>query len=104
MMKALVFFCALMLILPSLEGMPGRPPPCCTELAKTFRHHILKRVRDVTVQNKDGVCNIKAVVLHFKKRTVCVDPENRALLTWLCMHKHHRKTCSLLTQGTSFPR
>ncbi|XP_078533361.1 C-C motif chemokine 27 [Lissotriton helveticus] len=104
MMKAPLFFCVLTLVLPSLGGMPGRPPPCCTELATTFHRHILKHVQNVTVQNKDGVCNIKAVLLHFKRRKVCVDAENHSLLTWLCTHKRHRKICSLLTKGTGFPR
>nr|XP_006013836.1 PREDICTED: C-C motif chemokine 28-like isoform X1 [Latimeria chalumnae] len=62
---------------------------CCTEVASVFPAKLLRKVKSFKLQKADGVCDICAVVLHYKDRQFCVDPKNKHLKAW--MRQNHQK-------------
>nr|XP_006013837.1 PREDICTED: C-C motif chemokine 28-like isoform X2 [Latimeria chalumnae] len=50
---------------------------------------LLRKVKSFKLQKADGVCDICAVVLHYKDRQFCVDPKNKHLKAW--MRQNHQK-------------
>ncbi|XP_043930113.1 C-C motif chemokine 28-like [Protopterus annectens] len=56
---------------------------CCTEVSKDATKTLLRRVKEYQIQKQDGICDIKAVVLHHKSKMYCVDPEGKNIRKWL---------------------
>ncbi|XP_043930102.1 C-C motif chemokine 28-like [Protopterus annectens] len=56
---------------------------CCTQVAKDFNPMQLRHVKQYEIQKQDGICDIKAVVLHYKTKFYCVDPEGKHVKKWL---------------------
>ncbi|XP_021490113.1 C-C motif chemokine 27 isoform X5 [Meriones unguiculatus] len=80
----------LMLLLSPTPGA-GLPLPssttCCTQLYRQpLPSRLLRRIVQVELQEADGDCHLKAVVLHLARRSVCVHPQNRSLARWFERH------------------
>uniref|UniRef100_A0A8C2EHD4 Chemokine interleukin-8-like domain-containing protein n=1 Tax=Cyprinus carpio TaxID=7962 RepID=A0A8C2EHD4_CYPCA len=46
---------------------------CCLRVSKYIRREDLHSVSKYEIQQKSGVCEIDAVVLHIKKKRICAD-------------------------------
>ncbi|XP_063813533.1 C-C motif chemokine 27 [Pseudophryne corroboree] len=75
--------CILVITAPPGQGMPFHPVPCCTKLAKRIPKNLLQQVTKVRFQKNDGICSLKAIVLHVEDQQRCMDPNNRALQAWV---------------------
>ncbi|XP_031215788.1 C-C motif chemokine 28 [Mastomys coucha] len=56
---------------------------CCTELSHHVSRRLLERVNSCSIQRADGDCDLAAVILHVKRRRICVSPHNRTLKQWM---------------------
>ncbi|XP_040276773.1 C-C motif chemokine 28-like [Bufo bufo] len=92
-MCPLKFLILLLLLLLSItvthQGLAPSSASCCTQVAKHIPRNMLQQVTKVQLQKKDGICNIKAIVLHVDNQLKCMDPKNRLLQKWV--RKHHPK-------------
>ncbi|KAM3936642.1 C-C motif chemokine 27 [Leptodactylus fuscus] len=68
------------------QGLPSSTSSCCTKLAFHIPKNMLRRVTDVQLQKKDGICHIRAIVLHVNNQLKCMDPANRFLHQWVQKH------------------
>ncbi|XP_068128471.1 C-C motif chemokine 27 [Hyperolius riggenbachi] len=74
---------AVVIMAAVCQGMPTHSVSCCTKLAKNFPKNLLKQVTKVRFQKKDGVCNLRAIVLYIGNQQKCVDPQNKTVQTWI---------------------
>ncbi|XP_059132608.1 C-C motif chemokine 28 [Peromyscus eremicus] len=56
---------------------------CCTEVSHHISRRLLERVNSCSIQRADGDCDLAAVILHVKRRRICVSPHNRTLKRWM---------------------
>ncbi|XP_037654006.1 C-C motif chemokine 27 [Choloepus didactylus] len=80
---------SLLLLLLLLRPDPGTAlllpsvTTCCTELyKKTPSNKLLRKVIRVELQEADGDCHLRALVLHLGERSVCIHPQNCSLIQW----------------------
>ncbi|XP_043930123.1 C-C motif chemokine 28-like [Protopterus annectens] len=64
---------------------------CCTEVSKDAPKKLLRHVKEYQIQKQDGICEIKAVVLHHKTKLYCVDLEGKNVKKWLKRKQRGRK-------------
>ncbi|EDM10422.1 chemokine (C-C motif) ligand 28 [Rattus norvegicus] len=56
---------------------------CCTEVSHHIPRRLLERVNSCSIQRADGDCDLAAVILHVKRRRICVSPHNPTLKRWM---------------------
>ncbi|XP_042546469.1 C-C motif chemokine 28 [Dipodomys spectabilis] len=56
---------------------------CCTEVSHHVSRRLLERVNTCHIQRADGDCDLAAVVLHVKRRRVCVSPHSLTIKQWM---------------------
>ncbi|XP_021064470.1 C-C motif chemokine 28 [Mus pahari] len=56
---------------------------CCTEVSHHVSRRLLERVSSCSIQRADGDCDLAAVILHVKRRRICISPHNRTLKHWM---------------------
>nr|XP_013008295.2 LOW QUALITY PROTEIN: C-C motif chemokine 28 [Cavia porcellus] len=77
---------------------------CCTEVSHRISRRLLERVTVCRIQRADGDCDLAAVILHVKRRRICISPHNHTVNQWMkaqaakknskgniCHKKHHSK-------------
>ncbi|XP_067838208.1 C-C motif chemokine 27-like [Heptranchias perlo] len=73
-------------LLHTVTAMPGSHAiNCCTQVYNKINTRLLRRVIKFEIQG-DQICDIKAVVLYTRLRTICADPDNAVLGMWLVKH------------------
>nr|XP_010964619.1 C-C motif chemokine 28 [Camelus bactrianus] len=105
---ALMALAACVALHPS-EAILPIASSCCTEVS----HHISRRLLERVIQRADGDCDLAAVILHVKRRRICVSAHNHVIKQWMkeqaakkdakgnvCQKKHHgRKNSKGAHQG-----
>ncbi|KAG7272142.1 hypothetical protein CRUP_010211 [Coryphaenoides rupestris] len=83
-MKSAILICLLLLSCLYLSQAQGSYDSCCLGHVRTMRSRAMRIVQRYTLQEADGVCNIRAVVFFLKKRpkrekpqTVCANPNHQ---------------------------
>ncbi|XP_041106591.1 C-C motif chemokine 28-like [Polyodon spathula] len=56
---------------------------CCSQTGTRIPMRLLKRVNKFEIQKSNGICDIKAVILHYRRKKFCADPENNTLKKWI---------------------
>nr|XP_048299033.1 C-C motif chemokine 28 [Myodes glareolus] len=56
---------------------------CCTEVSHHISRRLLERVNACSIQRADGDCDLAAVILHVKRRRICISPHNHMLKRWM---------------------
>uniref|UniRef100_A0A8D1QU16 C-C motif chemokine n=1 Tax=Sus scrofa TaxID=9823 RepID=A0A8D1QU16_PIG len=56
---------------------------CCTEVSHHISRRLLERVNTCRLQRADGDCDLAAVILHVKRRRICVSPHNHLIKQWM---------------------
>ncbi|PNJ17654.1 CCL28 isoform 2 [Pongo abelii] len=56
---------------------------CCTEVSPHISRRLLERVNMCRIQRADGDCDLAAVILHVKRRRICVSPHNHTVKQWM---------------------
>ncbi|XP_017505908.3 C-C motif chemokine 28 isoform X1 [Manis javanica] len=56
---------------------------CCTEVSHHISRRLLERVNICRIQKADGDCDLAAVILHVKRRRICVSPHNHVMKRWM---------------------
>ncbi|XP_055451787.1 C-C motif chemokine 28 [Psammomys obesus] len=56
---------------------------CCTEVSHHISRRLLERVNSCSIQRADGDCDLAAVILHVKRRRICISPHNHTLKQWM---------------------
>ncbi|XP_059950308.1 C-C motif chemokine 28 [Mesoplodon densirostris] len=56
---------------------------CCTEVSHHISRRLLERVTTCSIQRADGDCDLAAVILHIKRRRICVSPHNHVIKQWM---------------------
>ncbi|KAM5264396.1 C-C motif chemokine 28 [Ctenodactylus gundi] len=56
---------------------------CCTEVSHHISRRLLERVNTCRIQRVDGDCDLAAVILHVKRRRICVSPHNPTVKQWM---------------------
>ncbi|KAM4875171.1 C-C motif chemokine 28 isoform 1-T1 [Thomomys bottae] len=69
--------------LPTSEAILPIASSCCTEVSHHVSRRLLERVHTCRIQRADGDCDLAAVVLHVKRRRVCVSPNSHAIKQWM---------------------
>ncbi|XP_041087343.1 C-C motif chemokine 28-like [Polyodon spathula] len=62
---------------------------CCSQTGTSIPMRLLKKINKFDIQKSDGICDIKAVILHYRRKKFCADPENSTLKKWI-RHKSGR--------------
>ncbi|KAL1782811.1 hydroxymethylglutaryl-CoA synthase, cytoplasmic [Sigmodon hispidus] len=70
-------------ILQTSEAILPIASSCCTEVSHHISRRLLQRVNSCSIQRADGDCDLAAVILHVKRRRICVSPHNRTLKRWM---------------------
>ncbi|KAK1174427.1 C-C motif chemokine 28-like [Acipenser oxyrinchus oxyrinchus] len=63
---------------------------CCSQTGTRIPMRLLKRVNKFDIQKSDGICDIKAVILYYRRKKFCADPENNSLKKWIRVWKSGR--------------
>ncbi|XP_005999079.1 C-C motif chemokine 28-like [Latimeria chalumnae] len=79
----LLFTVTILAVMEYLEAIPMSHMNCCTQVSNSVTKSLLRKVERVQIQDHDGICHMKAMVLHIKGRKLCVNPRNKLLLKWL---------------------
>uniref|UniRef100_A0A4W5M6V0 Chemokine interleukin-8-like domain-containing protein n=1 Tax=Hucho hucho TaxID=62062 RepID=A0A4W5M6V0_9TELE len=69
-MVMLLFLCAL-----AVTTTEGGIPKCCVKTSMDIPTNVLKKVKRVEMQRSSGVCEISAIILHMKGKTLCAHPK-----------------------------
>ncbi|KAM6224359.1 C-C motif chemokine 28 [Rhynchocyon petersi] len=56
---------------------------CCTEVSHHVSRRLLERVTACRIQRADGDCDLAAVILHLRRRRICVSPHSHSLKQWM---------------------
>ncbi|NWV84133.1 CCL28 protein, partial [Dasyornis broadbenti] len=80
-----VWFPTLLLLFLAL--FPGAFD-CCTKISDGIPRGILRRVKWFDIQEADGPCHLEAVILYFKGKKLCVNPQIRKFRKWMKKIKH----------------
>ncbi|XP_037020322.2 C-C motif chemokine 28 [Artibeus jamaicensis] len=79
---ALAALAACVALYPS-EAILPIASSCCTEVSQHISRRLLERVNVCRIQRADGDCDLAAVILHFKRRRICVSPHSRTVKQWM---------------------
>uniref|UniRef100_A0A8D1F0J5 C-C motif chemokine n=2 Tax=Sus scrofa TaxID=9823 RepID=A0A8D1F0J5_PIG len=79
---ALVALAACVALHPS-EAILPIASSCCTEVSHHISRRLLERVNTCRLQRADGDCDLAAVILHVKRRRICVSPHNHLIKQWM---------------------
>ncbi|KAM5330038.1 C-C motif chemokine 28 [Glossophaga mutica] len=79
---ALAALAACVALCPS-EAILPIASSCCTEVSQHIPRRLLERVNVCRIQRADGDCDLAAVILHLKRRRICVSPHSRAVKQWM---------------------
>ncbi|OCU02557.1 C-C motif chemokine 28 [Xenopus laevis] len=84
-MKPLAWLSAALFLglVPISEEFFSGSISCCTEHSDKVSQGLLQRVRKFEIQQNNGICNIRAVVLYTKHKALCVNPNNVLLNEWI---------------------
>ncbi|XP_003925934.1 C-C motif chemokine 28 [Saimiri boliviensis] len=74
---------AVCVALHASEAILPIPSSCCTEVSHHISRRLLERVNMCHIQRADGDCDLSAVILHVKRRRICVSPHNRTVKQWI---------------------
>ncbi|XP_051028213.1 C-C motif chemokine 28 [Acomys russatus] len=74
---------AVCMALQTSEAILPIASSCCTEVSHHVSRRLLERVNSCSIQRADGDCDLAAVILHVKRRRICVSPHNRTLKQWM---------------------
>ncbi|XP_047586837.1 C-C motif chemokine 28 isoform X3 [Lutra lutra] len=56
---------------------------CCTEVSHHISRRLLERVNLCRIQRADGDCDLAAVILHVRRRRICVSPRGPVIKQWI---------------------
>ncbi|XP_069820718.1 C-C motif chemokine 28 [Dendropsophus ebraccatus] len=56
---------------------------CCTQLGENVSKSLLKQVKRYSIQRQDGTCHLQAVLLHLKRKILCISPKNKKVEQWI---------------------
>ncbi|XP_046528207.1 C-C motif chemokine 28 [Equus asinus] len=56
---------------------------CCTEVSHHISRRLLEKVNSCRIQRADGDCDLAAVILHVKRRRICVSPHSHNIKKWM---------------------
>ncbi|XP_075432021.1 C-C motif chemokine 28 [Ascaphus truei] len=56
---------------------------CCTEVSQDITDVILERVLGFELQESDGICNLRAVRLYTRRKTLCANPDHTIVKNWM---------------------
>ncbi|XP_041606428.1 C-C motif chemokine 28 isoform X2 [Vulpes lagopus] len=56
---------------------------CCTEVSHHISRRLLERVNICRIQRADGDCDLAAVILHVRRRRLCVSPHSHVIKQWM---------------------
>ncbi|XP_019657825.1 C-C motif chemokine 28 [Ailuropoda melanoleuca] len=56
---------------------------CCTEVSHHISRRLLERVNLCRIQRADGDCDLAAVILHVRRRRICVSPHSHVIKQWM---------------------
>ncbi|KAK2488819.1 hypothetical protein MC885_021899 [Smutsia gigantea] len=79
---ALLALAACVALRPS-EAILPIASSCCTEVAHHVSRRLLERVNLCHMQKADGDCDLAAVILHVKRRRICVSPHSPIIKQWM---------------------
>ncbi|KAM4809537.1 C-C motif chemokine 28 [Rhinophrynus dorsalis] len=79
LLNAAVFLCLLYLS----EAFSASSVSCCTELGDHIPKRMLRRAKSYKIQQSNGICNLRAIVLYTKHKILCVNPKNRIIKKWI---------------------
>ncbi|XP_003793011.1 C-C motif chemokine 28 isoform X1 [Otolemur garnettii] len=74
---------AVCVALHSSEAILPIASSCCTEVSHHISRRLLERVNMCRIQRADGDCDLAAVILHVKRRRICVSPHNHTIEQWM---------------------
>ncbi|KAE8636386.1 hypothetical protein XENTR_v10002968 [Xenopus tropicalis] len=77
---------------------------CCTEHSDQISRGLLQRVRKFEIQQNNGLCNIRAVVLYTKHKVLCANPDNVLLNQWIEKRKGKEKKKKNISWGSKKKR
>nr|XP_025723108.1 C-C motif chemokine 28 [Callorhinus ursinus] len=69
--------------LPSSEAILPIASSCCTEVSHHVSRRLLERVNLCRIQRADGDCDLAAVILHVRRRRICVSPHSHVIKQWM---------------------
>ncbi|XP_045856008.1 C-C motif chemokine 28 isoform X4 [Meles meles] len=69
--------------LPNSEAILPIASSCCTELSHHISQRLLERVNLCRIQRADGDCDLAAVILHIRRRRICVSPHSPVIKQWM---------------------
>uniref|UniRef100_A0A8D2CRR2 C-C motif chemokine n=1 Tax=Sciurus vulgaris TaxID=55149 RepID=A0A8D2CRR2_SCIVU len=103
---------AVCVALKTSEAILPIASSCCTEVSHHISRRLLERVNLCRIQRADGDCDLAAVILHVKRRRICVSPHNHTIKRWMraqaakkngkgkvCQKKHHGQRSSKAALG-----
>ncbi|XP_077058833.1 C-C motif chemokine 25b [Siphateles boraxobius] len=73
--QILVFLLLLACMYPSVAQ--GSYENCCLKYIVGVRKSMRRNIKSYRVQETDGGCNIRAIVLKLKRKTLCADPRQQ---------------------------
>ncbi|XP_023563337.1 C-C motif chemokine 28 [Octodon degus] len=74
---------ALCVTLRTSEAILPIAASCCTEVSHHLSRRLLERVTACHIQRADGDCDLAAVILHVKRRRICISPHNPTVKQWI---------------------
>ncbi|XP_041606427.1 C-C motif chemokine 28 isoform X1 [Vulpes lagopus] len=74
---------AVCVALPSSEAILPIASSCCTEVSHHISRRLLERVNICRIQRADGDCDLAAVILHVRRRRLCVSPHSHVIKQWM---------------------
>ncbi|XP_020040877.2 LOW QUALITY PROTEIN: C-C motif chemokine 28 [Castor canadensis] len=74
---------AVCVALPTSEAILPIASSCCTEVSHHISRRLLERVNVCRIQRADGDCDLAAVILHVRRRKICVSPHNHTIKQWM---------------------
>ncbi|KAM6156597.1 C-C motif chemokine 28 [Erethizon dorsatum] len=82
-MRLALMALAICVALRTSEAILPIASSCCTEVSHHISRRLLERVTMCRIQRADGDCDLAAVILHVKRRRVCISPHNHTVKQWL---------------------
>ncbi|XP_024427703.1 C-C motif chemokine 28 [Desmodus rotundus] len=79
---ALLALAACVALCPS-EAILPIASSCCTEVSQHVSRRLLGKVNVCRIQRADGDCDLAAIILHVKRRRICVSPHSRTVKQWM---------------------
>ncbi|XP_066567672.1 C-C motif chemokine 28 [Amia ocellicauda] len=69
----------------------GKISSCCVETASSIPPGLLRKVKRVQIQTDDGLCDIKAVIVHINGKKLCLNPSMKIIQKWLKFENRRKK-------------